>query len=302
MQVVEIVLVHDHGPDRSDQTIRRLADAFDLVRPVWLSRNFGQHAATLAGMASTSADWIATIDEDGQHDPADIPRLLDTALDQQIPLVYGEATNRPPHGWARNAASALSRRLANSVLTSNGLGQYTSYRLIVGGLGRAVAAYGGQDIHLDVALSWVVPVSTTCPVELRQQSDRPSGYSFHALLSHFLRLVVSSGTRPLRVVAVTGGVVSLLGFALSIYFVYARLVREVTVEGWTSVAVIVLTLSGAILVAVGVIAEYLGVAVRMAMGRPPFLIVSDPQDGPMAHARPIAPRGEGDAEHRPPAP
>ena len=79
-QVVELLLVNDHGPDRSDEVIRELAAAYDFVRPVWLSRNFGQHPATLAGMASSSGDWIVTMDEDGQHDPAEIGDFLDVAL------------------------------------------------------------------------------------------------------------------------------------------------------------------------------------------------------------------------------
>jgi undecaprenyl-phosphate 4-deoxy-4-formamido-L-arabinose transferase len=288
LEVVEVVLVHDHGPDRSDVVMRDLAAAFPLVRPVWLSRNFGQHAATLAGIASTSTAWVVTLDEDGQFNPADIPRLLDAALDAQVPLVYGDATNTPPHGVVRNVASSVSRWLATSVLTSQELGRYSSFRLITGELGRAVAAYGGHDIYLDVALSWVVPTSGTCPVELRHEHDRPSGYSLASLLSHFVRLVVTSGTRPLRIVAVSGVIASILGVLLSLYLIYARIVRDITVEGWTSVAVTVLVLSGAMLFALGVIAEYIGVAVRMAMGRPPYLIVRDPQDGPLSHAEPLA--------------
>ena len=64
-RVTEVLLVHDCGPDRSDETIRCLAANHGFVLPVWLSRNFGQHAATLAGMASTTADWVVTMDEDG---------------------------------------------------------------------------------------------------------------------------------------------------------------------------------------------------------------------------------------------
>jgi undecaprenyl-phosphate 4-deoxy-4-formamido-L-arabinose transferase len=169
-------------------------------------------------------------------------------------------------------------------MTSREIGRYTSFRLVVGEIGRAVAAYGGQDIYLDVALSWVVPSSGSCPVELRRTGDRRSGYSRRSLFSHFARLVVSSGTRPLRMVAVIGVTASLAGFLLSLYLIYARLVRDITVEGWTSVAVMVLMLSGAVLFAVGVIAEYVGVVVRMAMGRPPYLIVGDPSDGPLARA------------------
>ena len=109
MRVAEVLLVHDNGPDASADVIRRLAKETSFVRPVWLSRNFGQHAATIAGMSSTGSEWIATLDEDGQWDPADIGRLLDTALDEGAQLVYGRSTNPPPHGAFRNFCSPRLR-------------------------------------------------------------------------------------------------------------------------------------------------------------------------------------------------
>ena len=75
--ICEVLLVHDCGPDRSDRTLQALAIEYPFVQPVWLSRNYGQHAATMAGMASATGDWVVTIDEDGQQDPADIGSMLD---------------------------------------------------------------------------------------------------------------------------------------------------------------------------------------------------------------------------------
>ena len=104
-RVTEVVLVHDCGPDASDDTVRALAAAHDWVRPVWLSRNFGQHAATLAGIAASGGEWVVTMDEDGQHDPEAIGALLDTAMTEQADVVYARPTNEPPHGALRNLAS-----------------------------------------------------------------------------------------------------------------------------------------------------------------------------------------------------
>ena len=81
--IAEILLIWDNGPDGSAEVIRRLAAAHPEVRPIWLSRNFGQHAATLAGMASSCGDWIVTIDEDGQHDPRSIADMIDVAISQR---------------------------------------------------------------------------------------------------------------------------------------------------------------------------------------------------------------------------
>jgi polyisoprenyl-phosphate glycosyltransferase len=283
-RVSEILLVHDNGPDRSDETIRALAAAHDVVRPVWLSRNFGQHPATLAGMASAGGDWIVTLDEDGQHDPRFIGALLDTALRERATLVYAEPTNPAPHGLARNAASHMAKWLFGTFLSGGAVSSFQSYRLMLGETGRSVAAYAGSGVYLDVALGWVTDRIAHTPVELRREGDRPSGYSFRRLLSHFWRLVISSGTRGLRIVSVSGVVVGTFGVLLALFAVVMRLTNAITVEGWTSVIVVNLLGIGAILFALGIMAEYIGAAVNMAMGKPPYLIVSDRADGPLGPA------------------
>ncbi|MBF4763036.1 glycosyltransferase [Nocardioides islandensis] len=279
-EVSEVLLVFDHGPDGSAEVIRRLAEEQSVVRPIWLSRNFGQHAATLAGMASSGGDWIVTMDEDGQHDPADLPRMLDVAMAEHAPLVYAEPTNPPPHGPVRNAASKAAKWLFVRVLSSGQVPSFESYRLVLGELGRSVAAYAGSGVYLDVAIGWVADRSARCPVRLRQEG-RASGYSFRRLLSHFWRLVLSSGTRTLRLVSVTGVVFAVLGFVLAAYYTLTRLTTDQVVQGWTSTMVAVLVGTGMVLFALGVIAEYVGVAVSMAMGKPPYLIATDPERGPL---------------------
>lgn len=280
--VTEVLLVFDHGPDRSDQTLRDLAAAHPFVKPVWLSRNFGQHAATLAGMASSGGDWIVTMDEDGQHDPADIPAFLDMALREGATLVYARPRNAAPHGVLRNAASGTTKWLFARVLgRGSGLDTFQSYRLVLGEIGRSVAAYAGSGVFLDVALAWVNPRTTMCDVTLRSEGNRPSGYSTRRLLSHFWRLVLSSGTRGLRVVSLLGVLLASLGAVLAVVVVVVRITDNVAVQGWTSVMVVTLMGSGAVLFSLGVIAEYVGVAVNMAMGRPLYLIVSDPARGPL---------------------
>src|ERR1700722_20394693 len=101
-RVSEVILVHDGAIDRSDAVMAALAAKMPFVRTIWLSRNFGQHPATLAGMSSTNGDWVVTLDEDGQNEPRDIARLLDVAVEDEMQLVYARPTNAPPHGWVRN--------------------------------------------------------------------------------------------------------------------------------------------------------------------------------------------------------
>lgn len=287
--ITEVVLVHDCGPGRSDVVLRKLAAEHDLVRPVWLSRNFGQHAATLAGMASTSADWVVTMDEDGQHDPAAIGVMLDTAMHAQSPLVYAEPTNPPPHSLFRNGTSRIAHRLART-LSGRSLRHFHSYRLVLGEHARGLAAYCGESVYLDVALTWVAESSVTCPVTLRPERGTRSGYSPRRLVSHFWRLVLTSGTRPLRLVALFGALLSLIAIAVLAYVLWQRFVAEVqsSVPGWTSVMVVILVTSGGTLFSLGIVAEYLGIAVKTAMGKPLYLVVTDLAAGPLGRVPVVA--------------
>ena len=278
--VTEVLLVHDNGPDDSASVLRRLEGEYDFVRAIWLSKNFGQHAATLAGMASTGGDWVVTLDEDGQHDPAYIADMLDVAMADQASVVYARPTNAPSHGFLRNTASRGAKWILNQLSSANA-SQYQSYRFLLGSVARSVAAYAGSGVYLDLALGWVAKGASQCDVRLRDEGDRTSGYSARRLFSHFWRMVLSSGTRGLRVVSAIGVLFFVLAIVVTIVIFIGRFTQNDVPEGWASTIVAVLVSSGAILFSLGIIAEYIGVAVSTAQGRPPYLIVRDPHDGPL---------------------
>ena len=274
--VEEVLLVWDRGPGRSDQALRELSQRYSWVRPLWLSRNFGQHAATLAGMTSSGGDWIVTMDEDGQQDPTYIPAMLDTAYDQGAQLVYGTPTNAPPHSPFRNLASKVAKKLFAGALADGGFAEFNSYRLVLGEIGRSVAAYTGTGVYLDVALSWVVADATTCPVVARREGREASNYTYRRLLGHFGRLMVSSGTRPLFFVSWLSVLFVLMGAAVSIWVLYERITGEIIIAGWASTFVALMLIGGAMLLSLGIIAQYVGAATNMSLGKPLYVVVRDP--------------------------
>jgi polyisoprenyl-phosphate glycosyltransferase len=288
-RVAEVLLVHDGARDQSGETMRSLAARHPFVNLVWLSRNYGQHAATIAGMAGTSSDWVVTFDEDGQHDPGELGKMLDVAIATGAQIVYAMPTNAPPHGRLRNAASAATKWTLRHVLGNRQVGRFSSFRLVQGEIARGLAAYCGTGVFLDVAFSWVVGRVAHCPVVLRRERGRPSGYSLPRLVGHFWQLVLTSGTRPLRLISLLGAIFALGGVGISAFVIWRKLTAQIPVAGWTSLAVIISISSGLILLSLGVIAEYLGIAVSSSMGRPLYLIISDPD-------RPF----ERQAEHVPP--
>jgi glycosyltransferase involved in cell wall biosynthesis len=276
-RVIELVMVHDGAPDDSAAVMKALAEQHPFVRVVWLSRNFGQHAATLAGMASTVGGWVVTLDEDGQQNPADIGKFLDRALDRGGRLVYAHPTNPPPHGVVRNAFSSTAKWLFVHGLGAH-IGRFNSFRLMEGEVARGVAAYCGANVYLDVALSWVVGNAEHCPVELREERGRRSGYTVRRLLRHFWQLVLTSGTLPLRLTALLGVFSIMFAFGYSGYQLWKWDQHQIPVPGWTSTMIVMCVFFGLVLISLGIVAEYLAFAVSMAMGKPAYLIVSRPRE------------------------
>jgi hypothetical protein len=274
--VSELILVHDCGPDRSDIVIQELADKYSFVRPVWLSRNYGQHAATMAGMACATGDWVVTLDEDGQQDPADISAMLDTAINRSLQLVYAQPTNLPSHGWLRNMFSRTAKAITIKLLRNSPMGRFNSYRLIDGEIARTLAAYCGNGVYLDVGLYWMVGRIGHCPLQLRNEMDRPSGYSYAKLFGHFWNLILTTGTAPLRLITVMGFCSLVLSIVITAYALYGKFFLEVPVQGWASLLIVVAFFSGATLTSLGVIAEYLAVTMGIVMGKPLYVVSTKP--------------------------
>jgi polyisoprenyl-phosphate glycosyltransferase len=274
--ISEVLLVHDCGPNQSDKTLEALSIEYPFVQAVWLSKNYGQHAATLAGMASATGDWVVTIDEDLQQNPADISAMLDSALGSALQLVYAQPSNAPPHGWLRNAMSATAKAISVRVLGNGAIGRFNSFRLVEGEIARTLAAYCGNGVYLDVGLFWIAGRVGHCPVMLRTEADRPSGYSYLKLVGHFWRLVLTTGTRPLRLITVMGFSSMVLAFLVSLYALYSKFYGQVPVQGWASLLIVVAFFSGSILASLGVIAEYLAVTMGIVMGKPLYVISTKP--------------------------
>ncbi len=274
--VSEVLLVHDCGPDRSDQTLEALAAQYPFVRPVWLSRNYGQHAATLAGMAGAAGDWVVTIDEDRQQDPKYIPMMLDAAVRASLQVVYAQPTNTPAYGWLRNVLSRTAKLISSKLLGQSTMGRFHSYRMVDGDISRALAAFCANGIFLDVGLFWITGRVGHCPVQVRNDLGRPSGYSYLKLIGHFWRLVLTTGTRPLRLITVTGFLSMILAVLLAGFALYAKFYDQTPVRGWTSLLIVVAFFSGSILASLGVIAEYLAVTMGIVMGKPLYVVSPKP--------------------------
>ena len=227
-------------------------------------------------MANAVGDWVATIDEDGQQDPVDIGAMLDEALKQNLQLVYARPINPPPHGWLRNTFSRTAKSITSRILGNDQIGRFNSFRLVDGEIARTLAAYCGNGVYLDVGLFWVAGRIGHAPIKLREEIGRHSSYSYLRLFGHFWNLILTTGTRPLRLITLMGMASMLLAALIGATALYGHFAGRIPVQGWTSLLIVVAFFSGSILMALGVIAEYLAVTMGIVMGKPLYVVSTRP--------------------------
>lgn len=269
----EILLVVDGSPDDTAAVARRIAVDHPQVRVVELARNYGQHNALLAGILRARHEVIVTMDDDLQHRPDQIRSLLAPLEAGEADLVYGVARDEE-HGLLRSAASRATKRM----LQASGVPRaqdVSAFRALRTRLRDGFADVRDPYISLDVLLSWTTTAVAAVPVTMEQRANGSSGYTVRSLVRHAMNMVTGYSNLPLRVVTWLGMVTAFIGVVLGIVVIAKFAVGDTTVAGFTTIAAMVALFSGAQMLSLGVIGEYLGRMHTRSMGRPAFVVKSD---------------------------
>lgn len=283
LDLAEAIFVDDSSIDHSQQVLAELAAAHPWVRVVQLSRNFGQHAATAAGILHSSGDWVATFDEDLQLHPQQLLPMLLHAAREGADVVYAAPQGKVHRTWYRDLASRMAKWAAGKLTGNPEVVKFSSFRVIRGSVARAAASVAGPDTYFDIVLGWFTDRIGRLPLPLRDvrsAAGETGGYSFGRLLGHARRMVVSSQIKPLRFGALIGLVTLVGSVALAIAVLIVKLVapQAIQVRGWTSLILIVLFLGGLTALLVGVALEYLSTMHLQVKGKPIFFIVDRSKD------------------------
>jgi glycosyltransferase involved in cell wall biosynthesis len=277
----EIILVVDGSPDDTYSVARRLELASPKVRAVLLRRNYGQHNALLAGILRAHHEVVVTMDDDLQHRPEEIPRLIEPLVDPLVDVVYGVPVEEE-HGVARSLASrAVKRALAASgVPNARDVSALRAFRTDVReGFPNANDPY----TSIDVMLSWTTTGVRRQPVAMDRRTVGRSSYTLGRLVHHAATMVTGYSTLPLKLVTWLGAACGLLGLALLAFVLYRFTTGGTTVAGYTTLASMIALFSGAQMVSIGVLGEYVGRMHFRGMQRPTFVVrVDGADDGPRA--------------------
>jgi undecaprenyl-phosphate 4-deoxy-4-formamido-L-arabinose transferase len=266
----ELVLVNDGSRDQSWRVIQQLAAEHDWVHGINLMRNYGQHNALLCGIRAARFDTLVTMDDDLQHPPEEIHKLL-AKLEEGFEVVYGFPEHKQ-HGLLRDIASGLTKLALQKSMGAETARRVSAFRAFRTQARDAFVNYHSPFISIDVVLTW----ATTRFVAIRVRHDpRQAGisnYTFGMLFRHAMNMMTGFSTLPLQLANLTGFLCTAFGGVILVFVVGRFLLYGTSVQGFTFLASIIAIFSGAQLLALGIIGEYLARMHFRMMERPTYTI------------------------------
>jgi len=272
-QNYEAILVNDGSRDRSWEVSEALTQEYKWIRAISLMRNYGQHNALLCGIRAAKYEIIVTMDDDLQHSPEEIPKLIDK-LAEGYDVVYGYPQYET-HGLWRNLASQITKFALQSTMGAETALRAGPFRAFRSRIRDSFANYQNSYVNIDVLLTWGAAGFVAIPVKHNPRKVGQSNYTFRKLTFHALNMITGFSILPLQIASLMGFAFAMFGFLVLAYVVGRYLIQGGSVPGFPFLASTIAIFSGVQLFALGIIGEYLARMHFRLMDRPPYVINID---------------------------
>lgn len=269
----ELILVNDGSSDGTWDAILDLAARNRWIRGICLMRNYGQHNALLAGLRAAHYATTVTLDDDLQHPPEELPKLLEK-LSKDFDVVYG-SPEKQTHGVLRDLASAATKIALQSAMGAESARHVSAFRVFKTNLRRAFDAHQSPFVSLDVLLTWGTTKFGAVRVRHDERELGHSSYTVGKLTRHALNMMTGFSVLPLQLASIVGFVFSFGGLFVLIYVLVRFALYGSTVAGFPFLASIIAIFSGVQLFALGVLGQYLARMHFRSMDKPPYVVSAE---------------------------
>jgi len=246
----EVLLVEDGCPDNSWEIIEQLSARYPWVRGIRMLRNYGQHNALLCAIRAARCETIVTMDDDLQHPPGEIPKLI-AKLNEGHDVVYGTPQDMS-HSWWRNVTSRLTKSAFALATGNKNIKDINAFRAIRTKLRLAFADFRSPQLQIDVLLSWGTRKFTTTTVRHESRKIGASNYTLTKLFNHTMLLLTGYSTAPLRLASFVGFMFTIFGGLILCYAV-GRFLYGGSIPGFPFLAATISIFSGIQLFILGII-------------------------------------------------
>lgn len=265
----EIVFIYDCGSDQSWSIIQELFNIHpEIIQAIHLSRNFGQHNAIICGFKHAKGDIFITMDEDLQHNPADIEKLVEAQKIHDFDLVYGKYEILK-HNAFRNITSQIARKMLLKGIP--GLHpHYSSFRLIKREIAKQTLNMSNAYTFLDGYISWITTHVSSTTVGHAGRAGGKSSYNTRKLIEHTINILITFSNLPIRFFSYTAFGIFIISSIYSLYILGRKLIFNDLISGFATIAIFLGMGFGLVLLGLGIIGEYIYRINQKTTSRPNF--------------------------------
>ena len=278
---LELLYVDDGSTDRSPALLAALAEQHAHVRLILFSRNFGHQIAVTAGLDHARGDWVAVIDADLQDPPEALADMLALAL-RGHDVVYGQRRSRRGESWFKRASAAAFYRTLNRLCEIEIPADTGDFRIMSRRVVDALRGMRERHRFIRGMVPWIGFRSAAFVYDREQRHAGATKYPLRKMLRFAANAILSFSAKPLVIATRLGLLVVAAGVAGGLYLLYLKLFTNETVQGHTSMFLLVVLLGGFQILFVGLLGEYVARIFEEAKGRPLYIIAETrnlPVDG-----------------------
>ena len=271
----EIILINDSSKDNTEEKCKKLVEKYMNIVLYSLAKNFGEHNAVMAGLNKCSGDYAIIMDDDLQHSADSLLELIKFGMKEKnnFDVVY-TYYDKMKYNFFRNFGRKFNDLIANLLLDKPKFLYLSSFKLINRFLITEIIKYRSPFTYIDGIILGITNKIGRVKVVHNQRSQGKSGYTIRKLFQVWSSMFTGFSVVPLRLSLILGSMLSILGFIFALLTFIERIIDNTVPSGYATIIIVVTIFSGAILIAVGLLGEYVG-RIFVSLNKKPQFIIRD---------------------------
>ena len=270
--IFEVIFVDDKSMDNSWLILKKCFEKYKVnISLVKLSKNYGQDSAIMSGLKYTKNDFVVIMDDDLQHNPKYLEKLLEEVIKSNTDVCYANFEKKE-QTLLKNIGSWINDKLANVVIKKPKEVYLSPFKIISKKVIKAILQYDGPYPYIDGLIFRYTNNISQIEIPHQKRYKGKGNYNLIKSISVWLRVLTNFSILPLRLTTSLGLLSAFIGFTLAIYFIFLTINGDITARGWPSLIVTILFLGGIQLIGLGLIGEYVGRSFLYQNKEPQFLV------------------------------
>jgi dolichol-phosphate mannosyltransferase len=267
----EVILVDDGSRDKTPKLLAAASGADRRIKVLGFSRNFGHQAAITAGLDFAMGDAVVVMDADLQDPTELLPEMIEL-FRRGYDVVSAQRVQREGETLFKRASASIFYWVMKHMVDEHMLPEVGDFRLFSRSAIVAIRTFREQHRFMRGLVAWLGLKEVIVPFHRKERSGGDSKYSLLKMLRFAWTGISSFSAFPLRFSLVAGVLVAFGGFSYLFYTIYAALVLKATVPGWASLVALQVMFSGATLIAIGLLGDYVARIYEESKGRPLYVL------------------------------